>query len=143
MHRSRKFVLPGRLSWSWCLKDLQIDKIDVSYFRKDPRLDIGDETKLNADEDTAAAFYSKKTDGPNNFISEVFFLNVAAHHYGLGACEVTHDQLAKDIGDMEKHLEKIQTERERWLNVGVSLIPLVSIINSTYSHHKSVYGIEI
>lgn len=98
---------------------MQIDKIDIDYFRKNTRLDIGDETKLNADEDTAAGFYSNKAEGTNNFISEVFFLNVAAHHYGLGACEVTHDQLAKDIGDMEKHLEKIQAERQKWLNVSV------------------------
>lgn len=98
-------------------KVLQIDKIDIDYFRKDPRLDISDETKLNADDGTAATFYSAKAEGTNNFISEVFFLNVAAHHYGLGACEVTHDQLAKDIGDMEKHMERIQAERQRWINV--------------------------
>lgn len=99
---------------------MQIDKIDIDYFRRDPRLDITDETKLNADEDTAFGFYSKKVEGANNFISEVFFLNVAAHHYGLGATEVTHDQLAKDIGDMEKHLERIQAERQRWINVSGS-----------------------
>lgn len=96
---------------------LQLDKIDIDYFRRNPRLDIGDETKINADEDTASEFYSKKIEGSNNFISEVFFLNVAAHHYGLGATEVNHDQLAKDIGDMEKHLERIQGERSRWVNV--------------------------
>jgi ubiquitin conjugation factor E4 B len=56
--------------------------------------------------------------GADNFISEVFFLNVAANHYGLGATEVTHDQLSKDIAEMEKHLEKIQAERQRWINVG-------------------------
>lgn len=123
---------------------MQIDKIDIDYFRKHPRLDIDDETKLNADEDTAAGFYSKKAEGSNNFISEVFFLNVAAHHYGLGACEVTHDQLAKDIGDMEKHLEKIQAERQKWLNVCASKSPFhLPIADPTYSHPKSVYGIEI
>lgn len=94
----------------------KLDKIDINYFRRNPRLDIGDETKINADEDTASEFYSKKIEGPNNFISEVFFLNAAAHHYGLGATEVNHDQLAKDIGDMEKHLERIQGERSRWIN---------------------------
>ncbi|KAH0613172.1 uncharacterized protein H6S33_009552 [Morchella sextelata] len=94
----------------------KLDKIDIDYFKRNPRLDIGDETKINADEDTASEFYSKKIEGSNNFISEVFFLNVAAHHYGLGATEVNHDQLAKDIGDMEKHLERIQGERSRWVN---------------------------
>lgn len=125
-------------------KNLQIDKIDIDYFRKNPRLDIIDETKLNADEDTAAGFYSKKAEGTNNFISEVFFLNVAAHHYGLGACEVTHDQLAKDIGDMEKHLEKIKAERQKWLDVGVfESNQYLLITDPTRSHHKLVYGIEI
>ncbi|RPA95546.1 hypothetical protein L873DRAFT_1774205 [Choiromyces venosus 120613-1] len=95
----------------------KIDKIDIEYFRRQPRLDIHEETKINVDENQANEYYSKKVEGSNNnFISEVFFLNVAAHHYGLGATETTHDQLAKDIGEMEKHLERFVAERQRWLN---------------------------
>ncbi|PWW75289.1 hypothetical protein C7212DRAFT_280984 [Tuber magnatum] len=94
----------------------KIDKIDIEYFRRQPRLDIHEETKINVDENRANEYYSKKVEGSNNFISEVFFLNVAAHHYGLGATETTHDQLTKDIGEMEKHLERFVAERQRWLN---------------------------
>jgi len=99
------------------LKHTQIDKIDIEYFRRQPRLDIHEETKINVDENQSNEYYSKNVEGSNNFISEVFFLNVAAHHYGLGATETTHDQLAKDIGEMEKHLERFVAERQRWLNV--------------------------
>ncbi|CAZ79267.1 unnamed protein product [Tuber melanosporum] len=94
----------------------KIDKIDIEYFRRQPGLDIHEETKINVDENQANEYYSRKVEGSNNFISEVFFLNVAAHHYGLGATETTHDQLAKDIGEMEKHLERFVAERQRWLN---------------------------
>ncbi|KAL7273982.1 Ubiquitin conjugation factor E4 [Rhizina undulata] len=94
----------------------KINKIDIDYLRRDPRVDINEETKLNADEQYSKEFYSKKADGVNNFISDVFFLNVAAHHYGLGATETTHEGLANDIDEMEKHLERIQAERQRFVN---------------------------
>ena len=123
MHRSPKSVFlnfrPIKLYFITCnlLKHTQIDKIDIEYFRRQPRLNIHEETKINVDENQSNEYYSKKVEGSNNFISEVFFLNVAAHHYGLGATETMHDQLAKDIGEMEKHLERFVAERQRWLNV--------------------------
>jgi len=123
MHLSPKSVFlkfrPIKLYFIICssLKHTQIDKIDIEYFRRQPRLDIHEETKINVDENLSNEYYSKNVEGSNNFISEVFFLNVAAHHYGLGATETTHDQLAKDIGEMEKHLERFVVERQRWLNV--------------------------
>ena len=80
-------------------------------------MDVSSETKLNADDQASEDFYSNKAEGTSNFISEVFFLATAAHNYGLGATETTHDQLARDLNDMEKHLEKLEQDRSKWLNV--------------------------
>lgn len=84
----------------------KISKIDIDYLRREPRIDIGDETKLNADQATSDAFYSKKVEGTSNFISEVFFLNLAAHHYGS---EATNSKL-KDLDREIKHLQKVEKE---------------------------------
>jgi len=91
----------------------------VEYLRRSSRLSIGPETKLNADEHASEAYYSVKLAGDSNFISEVFFLTVAAHHYGLGATEVLHDDLAKRLHELEKHVEQLQQDRNRWVNVGI------------------------
>ncbi|KAF8474888.1 ubiquitin elongating factor core-domain-containing protein [Kalaharituber pfeilii] len=94
----------------------KIAKVEIEYLRRNSRLDISLETKLNADDQASGRYYSQKSEGENNFISEIFFLTVAAHHYGLGATETTHDQLGKDLYEMEKHLESMQQERDKWLN---------------------------
>lgn len=61
----------------------KVGRIDKDYFLKKPRIDIADETKLNADQKTSDEFYEKKIEeGKPNFITEVFFLTLAAHHYG-------------------------------------------------------------
>jgi ubiquitin conjugation factor E4 B len=95
----------------------KIDRIDVNYLRRNPRVDIKEETKLNADQQTSDAFYAKEAEGTNNFISEVFFLTLAAHHYGTEATITKLDQLEKDLKHMEKQVERFEAEREKWVNV--------------------------
>ena len=99
----------------------------MEYLRRNSRLSVGSETKLNADAEASEAYYSKKLDGQSNFISDVFFLTVAAHHYGLGATEVTHDQLGRDLHEMEKHLEHMQEERAKWLNVNPQVVKFTEL----------------
>ncbi|KAF8459134.1 ubiquitin elongating factor core-domain-containing protein [Terfezia claveryi] len=94
----------------------KIGKVEVEYLRRNSRLNIVLETKLNADEHASETYYSTKLDGVSNFISEVFFLTVAAHHYGLGATEVLHDDLAKRLQELENHVEQLQHDRDRWVN---------------------------
>lgn len=84
----------------------KVNRIDIDYLRREPRIDMSDETKLNADQATSDAFYSQKADGTSNFITEVFFLNLAAHHYGS---EATNSKL-KDLDREIKHLQKVEKE---------------------------------
>lgn len=94
----------------------KVDRIDVGYFRRSPRVDIKEETKLNADQAQSDAFYAQKLDGTSNFISEVFFLTLAAHHYGSEATNAKLKSLDKDIKFFEKHLKTLEADRLKLAN---------------------------
>jgi len=92
----------------------KIDRIDIDYLRRSPRVDIKDETKINADQKTADEFYNTKAAGTNNFITEVFFLTVAAHHYGTEAANAKLSNLQKDVKWLKKELVKMDAERQKF-----------------------------
>lgn len=94
----------------------KIDRIDAEYLHRDSRVDMRDETKINADQHASDAFYSKKTEGTSNFITEVFFLTVAAHHYGSESLTSRLEQLEKDLRHMESTITKLELERHKWAN---------------------------
>lgn len=100
----------------------KIDRIDANYLKRNPRISIQDETKINADQKTADEFYSQKAEGTNNFISEIFFLTVAAHHYGTEATSTQLEQRQKEVKHLQKDLEQFEAERERFLRVRVVCI---------------------
>jgi ubiquitin conjugation factor E4 B len=97
----------------------KISRIDIEYLRRNPRVDIKDETKLNADQNSSDAFYAVKADGTSNFISEVFFLTLAAHHYGSEATNATLKNLERDIKHLAKSVVEIEAERPKFVNVSV------------------------
>ena len=94
----------------------KVDRIDIDYFRRSPRLDIKEETKINADQAHSDAFYETKVGGDSNFISEVFFLCLAAHYYGSDAANAKLKTLDRDIKHFEKHIGMMETERLKFIN---------------------------
>jgi ubiquitin conjugation factor E4 B len=94
----------------------KVDRIEVDYFRRSPRVDITDETKINADQKTSDAFWGQPASGTNNFISEVFFLTVAAHHYGTEAANTKLSQLKREIKHLESQIQKFEGDRARFTN---------------------------
>ena len=73
-----------------------------------------DETKINADQRASDAFYAQKREGTsNNFISEIFFLTVACHHYGSESLTSKLEQLEKDIRHMESNIARFEAQRQR------------------------------
>ncbi|OKL59184.1 hypothetical protein UA08_05659 [Talaromyces atroroseus] len=94
----------------------KIDRIDAHYLHRNPRVQLRDETKINADQHASDEFYSRKVDGTSNFISEVFFLTVAAHHYGSESLTSKLDQLEKDLRHMESTINKFELERHKWIH---------------------------
>ena len=97
----------------------KIEKIDVDYLRRNPRVDISDETKINVDQKASDEFYANKAEGTNNFISEIFFLTVAAHHYGTEAAQTRMTMMQKQVKRMEKDLTQFEAERHKYVNVSL------------------------
>ncbi|KAJ6439496.1 ubiquitin fusion degradation protein 2 [Purpureocillium lavendulum] len=94
----------------------KVDKIDVKYFKRQPRVDIKDETKLNADQATADKYYAEKEEGESNFISEAFFLTLAAHHYGSEALNSQLKNIDREIKYLEKNIKAMEAERPKVAN---------------------------
>ncbi|CAD6500453.1 BgTH12-07630 [Blumeria graminis f. sp. triticale] len=92
----------------------KIDKIDIDYLRRNPRINIKKETKLNADQDASDEFYDVVVDGNSNFISEIFFLTMAAHYYGTGGTIAVLKSLDKDIGYLEQKISQLELERPKF-----------------------------
>ncbi|KAI1106443.1 ubiquitin conjugation factor E4 [Jackrogersella minutella] len=114
----------------------KVDKIEVDYLRRNPRVDMSDETKLNADQATADAFYKAHVPGSSNFISEVFFLALAAHHYGLGATNSKLKDLDKDIKYLETLIKKLEAELPRLQNDPLNLA------NMRHQHQVAINSAE-
>jgi ubiquitin conjugation factor E4 B len=108
----------------------RISKIDVDYLRRSPRINIKDETKLNADQTTSDKFYETKLEGTSNFISEVFFLNLASHHYGSEATNTKLKNLEKEIKHFQKQMVLLEAERPKLASV--SCVPI--LIMSWHTH---------
>ncbi|KAL9115398.1 MAG: hypothetical protein Q9227_000719 [Pyrenula ochraceoflavens] len=94
----------------------KIDKIDINYLQRQSRVNMKDETKINADQQASDAFYGKSVGGTSNFITEIFFLTVAAHHYGTEGANSALQELEKELKHMQKQLDKFETERHRYVN---------------------------
>lgn len=95
----------------------KVDRIDINYLRRSPRVTIKDETKINADQHVSDEFYNEKAEGTTNFITEIFFLTVAAHHYGTEAANTKLSSLQRDVKWLEKELAKLETERHKYASV--------------------------
>ncbi|KAI5458136.1 ubiquitin elongating factor core-domain-containing protein [Mariannaea sp. PMI_226] len=111
----------------------KVEKIDNDYFRKNPRIDIKDETKLNADQSYSDAYYANTVPGEPNFISEAFFLTLAAHHYGSESCNTQLKNLDRDIKYLEKHLKAMEAERPKVANVPHQL----RLLEETLKRHNN------
>ncbi|KAL2809946.1 ubiquitin elongating factor core-domain-containing protein [Aspergillus granulosus] len=99
----------------------KIDRIDIGYLHRNPRVDIKDETKINADQHASDAFYAKKSEGTSNFITEIFFLTVAAHHYGSESLTSKLETLERDLKHLESTLAKFEAERHKYVNNPIQL----------------------
>lgn len=109
-------VLDGLCSPFMDVSFSKIDKIDSQYFRRKPRICITEETKLNADQESSINYYNVTLDGSSNFITDVFFLNMAAHHYGSGGTMSMLKSLDKDIGFLEQKISQLEQERDKISN---------------------------
>lgn len=99
----------------------KIDKVEIDYLRRGGRVDVRDETKLNADQNQSDAFYDQQLGGNNNFNSECFFLTVAAHHYGSEAARKMLKEMDRELKHYAEQIEKFEVERHKYVSVPAQL----------------------
>ncbi len=96
----------------------KIDKIDLDFFKHSRLLDIDEETKLFSDNKIADEYFGTKnnkslvTSTPSddsNFISNIFYLTVAYHHFGLGGLFQHEEKLKKEIKELESRIKQAET----------------------------------
>lgn len=71
---------------------------------------------MNASEQKANEYYAQRLDQAPNFISEVFFLNMACHKYGMVSTLNRFEQISSEVNEMEKHYDRLKLEESSWAN---------------------------
>ena len=99
----------------------KIDRVEIDYLRRGGRVNVRDETKLNADQNQSDTFYDQKIEGKNNFISELFFLTVAAHHYGSEAARKMLKEMDRELKHMSTQIDQFELERHKYVAIPAQL----------------------
>jgi ubiquitin conjugation factor E4 B len=101
----------------------KLSLIDLNYFLKYDRIDISHDTRVNTDLETALEIgrqlkMTSKIESPN-FVSDIFFLCGALHHYGLLSNIRFYKNFVKELNEMQKNGLRFQKSRDRgdWNNL--------------------------
>lgn len=110
-----------RLSRAWA----QMSKVDPLYFVRSARVDLKDETRINATAAESAEWAQQHAPAadtpPPNFISDVFFLTVAMGHYGVAQTMARYEDALKHYDEIRRHVEMLQGDGS-WMNVSLLFI---------------------
>ncbi|KAH9947558.1 ubiquitin elongating factor core-domain-containing protein [Amylocystis lapponica] len=88
----------------------KLDRIDASYYAHSSRIDLKEETRINARSDEAEKWRQENEapgSAPPNFISDIFYITLAMNHYGYQKTISTFEELARQYDDMSRHLEML------------------------------------
>ncbi len=84
----------------------KISLIDTAYFLRYSRLDFSDETRIKVDNEKLKEIIQsmKKEDAQTipNFVTEIFVITLAMHHYGLLSTIRYYKDFEKEIEEMQK-----------------------------------------
>ncbi|KAI8084119.1 ubiquitin elongating factor core-domain-containing protein [Gilbertella persicaria] len=95
----------------------KIDKIDPTFFRTSKRLDVSEDTKINATKEQSDAYYSQVQELKNhNFITETFFMTLAFMHYGPIRAFVNFNEFIREYTETRKQTERAQQDAIRTAN---------------------------
>ncbi|KZT65802.1 hypothetical protein DAEQUDRAFT_746846 [Daedalea quercina L-15889] len=87
----------------------KIDRIDSAYYAHSSRIDLKEETRINATSEEAEQWRQQTSaTAPPNFISDVFYLTLAVNHYGYQKTISTFEDLARQYDEMNRHLEMLE-----------------------------------
>lgn len=116
--------------------DMKIDRIDPAYYAHSSRIDLKEETRINATSEEAEQWRQKNAaaTAPPNFISDIFYLTLAMNHYGYQKTISTCEDLAKQHDEMSRHLETLEGDG-RWRGVSAFEMRAQSILNHCCCRH--------
>lgn len=98
----------------------KIDKIDPTYFRTSRRLDVSEDTKINATKEQSDAYYGQVQDlKAHNFITESFFITLSFMHYGPIRALVNFNEFMREYNEVKKQNEKAQQDAANNANVSI------------------------
>ncbi|THH28275.1 hypothetical protein EUX98_g5915 [Antrodiella citrinella] len=89
----------------------KIDRIDINYFNQSNRINIAEETRVNATSEEAEKWRkenSSTNSAPPNFITEIFYLTLAMNHFGYQKTISSFEELVKQADDMARHREELE-----------------------------------
>ena len=91
--------------------------IDPFYFMYQKRLDISEETRINVDLESAVyiskSFMANNPNHPTpNFVTEIFYLTIAAHHYGPLSAIRLYKNFTKELEGMQAQLSRVHNVYE-------------------------------
>lgn len=95
----------------------KIDKIDPTYFRTSKRIDVAEDTKINATKEQSDA-YNGQTQAlkAHNFITESFFMTLSFMHYGPIRALVNYNEFIREYNEVKKQTDKAQQDAARTAN---------------------------
>ncbi|KAI8636432.1 ubiquitin elongating factor core-domain-containing protein [Parasitella parasitica] len=95
----------------------KIDKIDTTFLRTSKRLNISEDTKINATKEQSDAYYGQEQElKEHNFITEIFFMTLAFMHYGPIRALVNYNEFMREYNEVRKQNDKAQADALRTAN---------------------------
>ncbi|KAF8579833.1 hypothetical protein K439DRAFT_1522775 [Ramaria rubella] len=126
----------------------KLDRIDPEFYRRSQRLDVSDETRLKATSDEATTWVQQATQPSTsapNFITEVFYLTAALNHYGPVRTIQEHDELGKELDQMQRHLDAINADTTWQGTPGQARVDaqIQAVKNEMAKLHQSIFAYQV
>jgi ubiquitin conjugation factor E4 B len=84
------------------------------YLLLSDRIDVADDTRINADKTMVDEFTKTLPSSPSfNFVTEIFYLTLSYHHYGTLSIIRHNGNMTKQIQRMKEQLDKLVSDRDR------------------------------
>ncbi|KZS93704.1 hypothetical protein SISNIDRAFT_474241 [Sistotremastrum niveocremeum HHB9708] len=89
----------------------KLDRIDPKFFGRSSRISMAEETRVNATSDEASRWAEEvqsESQGPANFITEIFYLTATINHYGLMRTIQSAQDLHKAIDERQNVIDRYE-----------------------------------
>ncbi|KAI0333659.1 ubiquitin conjugation factor E4 [Cubamyces sp. BRFM 1775] len=91
----------------------KMDRIDPAYYAHSSRIDLSDETRINATNDEAEQWRNQQepASAPPNFITEIFYITLAASHVGQQKIVNVVEELQRQYDEIRRHVEMLNGDQ--------------------------------